>query len=132
MQYTIEAILKGNDKVLEYFQKANEKWQELLASKKDAGVEDWAEWMGKQRAYFDKECGGHLLAPEVMPWSALGALYSTQFGWQPAEKALAEKFVKAVAASDVGEDAKAAAKEAARSYKLDGGKTGGGEGPVDI
>lgn len=119
MQYTIEAILKGNEKIPEYFQNAKGKWQELFGDTKKASAEDWAERVtAEYTGYFDKECGGPFLGSEVMVWSAFGALFSTQFGWQPAEKEIAQKLVKAFAESACPEGVKTEATKAALFYDL--------------
>ena len=49
MDQTINALLKGDKNIVTYYQKANEKWQELFVAKNDSPVSDWAQWLSDQQ-----------------------------------------------------------------------------------
>jgi hypothetical protein len=52
-----------------YYQKTNEKWQELFVAKKDNPVSAWAQWLSDQQTFFERDCGGRNLGEEVMACS---------------------------------------------------------------
>ena len=118
MQYTLEALLKGQEKILEYYEHAKTHWDELFADAQAA--DSWAAWIAREeKAYFEPECGGMFVGREVMAWSAFASLYSIQFGWQDDKLVLARKLIDGFAESTCSEETKAAAVEAERLYDVE-------------
>ena len=119
MDQTINALLKGDKNIVAYYQKTNEKWQELFVAKKDSPVSTWAQWLSDQQIpFFERECGGRHLGEEVMACSGFGVLYNVIVGFDEMEE-LAVKLVKAFEESRCSIEVKSMARHAATYYHLD-------------
>jgi hypothetical protein len=119
MHYTIEKLLAGDESVANHFRLAGETWKKFYSEHAGESVAQWGDWItNAQLGLFEHQFGGRLLGQEVMAWSAIATLYTTQAGFED-NRAIAVKVVKAFAASYVSLEVKSHLEYAARSYHLD-------------
>lgn len=120
MHYTIEKLVAGDETIPNHYRLATEVWEEFYRKHSADSVDQWAQWITEaQMLLFEDRFGGRLLGQEVMAWSAIACLYTTQAGFTDENRARAIKVVKAFAKSMVSLEVKFAMRAAAKSYHLD-------------
>jgi hypothetical protein len=118
MHYTVEKLVEGDAEIVDCYKKAGDAWTHFFSENHDAGVEEWAKWIGaKQIPFFEHQCGGRSVGQEVMAWSAFGSLYSTMIGFEGKEE-MAVKLVKAAAKTSCSLEVKSHFRDAALSYGM--------------
>lgn len=120
MHSVIESLMNNDPSVVEYFSKAQEKWQEILSDIKTVSVSELAERLSSAQPWFEANCGGRTKGKQIMPWTGFASIYSIQDGYDRPNKSMDEaaKLANAFAKSSVSVEVKGAAREAASSYYI--------------
>lgn len=74
MELILLGLINGEKEILEYFQNANDLWEEIWDSKKSEDEKELADLITSYQHYFDVKCGGPLLSQEIIAWSAYAYL----------------------------------------------------------
>ncbi|NRR29040.1 hypothetical protein HSX11_02475 [Oxalobacteraceae bacterium] len=119
MHYTIQRLMQGDESILEGFQRAKSRWEELFSDIDTVSIEDLGQRIATEQYWFEINCGaGRYEGQEVMALSAFALLYTTSAGWDGNEQR-AIKLAKAFIASPCSGEVTAHATLTAKSYYLD-------------
>jgi hypothetical protein len=117
MHYSLELLVQGNDKVLDYYQLAQDRWREIWSRPESRELASFAKLLQSQQSWFENNCGGRWVGQEVMVVSGLAGLYTTDSGFDdnlPKARLLYDAFLSSYCSIEV----KSMAEEVARSYDL--------------
>ncbi|RJF96911.1 hypothetical protein D3870_21315 [Noviherbaspirillum cavernae] len=118
MRMVLEALVNGNDEIVEHFAQAKARWTRLLANASTVSVDELAEKLTSEQFHFERNCGGRYLGKVIMGWSGFITLYSCQNGYEGDNGRLAYKLAKSFANSSCSLEVKHAAKKAAEMYHV--------------
>lgn len=79
MHSVINLLMSGNHNVVDYFELAKERWNELNQS--NYSVEDLAKKLSSEQFWFETNCGGRWEGQEVMVISGITQFYSLGEGF---------------------------------------------------
>lgn len=117
MHYSVEMLVRGQDKIVKYYEEAAKHWREIWAREDALDLAKLAKMLTSEQMWFEDNCGGRWVGQEVMVVSGLVGLYSTEVGFDGnLEKAhlLYDAFQTSFCSIEV----KSIAEEVARSYDL--------------
>lgn len=81
LSYTIEALVTGEQEILDSYQNAVRLWREILRSPESATVEGLAGMLWSWQGRFERECGGRYVGQEVMVAVGFYQYYTTAAGF---------------------------------------------------
>lgn len=89
MLHTIEALIKGNSDILEFYERASEHWGDILRETQPLHAATLGGRLLTGQIWFEQNCGGKYLGQEIMVLTGIAQFYSTidHFG-EDREKAL--------------------------------------------
>lgn len=117
MHRTIDLLIKGDDRILIYFKKALDRWNEILKSDSAKDVETLAKKLTSEQFWFEHNCGTRWIGQEIMVITGICQFYSISIGFEETkEKALL--VYNAFMASSCSIEVKGDAKDVAKSYYL--------------
>ncbi|MDD5432975.1 MAG: hypothetical protein PHO70_08370 [Candidatus Omnitrophica bacterium] len=108
MDYTLEMVMKGDAKILKYYENAEKLWQEIMSSPKANDLTSLAKLISNQQFCFEGQCGGKDIGQEVMAVSGILRYYSTASGWEdnfPKAKLVYEAIKKSNCSLEIKSDA---------------------------
>jgi hypothetical protein len=117
MRYTIEALCQGNADVLEWYDRARGRWDEIFQEVDPLDEKTLAERMTREQRWFEKHCGGRRVGREIMVITGIARFYSTQSGFDDSG-AKARSVADAFAGSSCSVEVKSHARVAVRMYGL--------------
>ena len=79
MEYTIEALVKGDPEIAHHYARGAKRWVVILRTN-PSGL-PLAERLPIEQAWFEINCGGRRLGQEVMAVTGIARLYSTADGF---------------------------------------------------
>lgn len=89
MQQTIEALIRGNSDILEFYQRASEHWGEILEETQPLDAATLGGRLIGEQIWFEQNCGGKYPGQEIMVLTGIAQFYSTGDGFgEDREKAL--------------------------------------------
>jgi hypothetical protein len=99
MQYTVEALIKGDSRILGFYTKACDRWNQILIEIDIKDTDALCEKLQVAQGWFEHNCGGKNMGQEIMVLTGIGQFYSTKVGFDPAfdEDERADRRRKAVA-----------------------------------
>ncbi|MGH7135146.1 MAG: hypothetical protein ACREHD_05355 [Pirellulales bacterium] len=117
MHYSIEMLVRSKSEVINYYERAAERWQQIWHGPGADRLEPLARMLQDEQMWFEKNCGGRWIGQEVMVVSGLAGLYSTADGFNGNEER-ARLLYDAFQSSFCSVEVKVIAEEVARSYDL--------------
>src|SRR3569832_998414 len=81
MHYTIDLLLRGDERVVTYYVAAQAHWEEILASDDARSVDTLAVRLTREQFWFEHHCGGRWQGQEVMAFAGIGHLYDQRIGF---------------------------------------------------
>ncbi len=117
MHYTLERILREDSLLLEHYQLASQRWEQILAHSKANDVEALARAISSEQFWFERNCGGRWEGQEVMVLAGFARLYSTTSGFSQ-NAAIAKILYEAFQRSSCSLELKAIAERTADAYDL--------------
>ncbi len=79
MEYTIEALVKDDPEIAHHYARGAKRWVAILRA--DPSEASLAMRLRIEQLWFEKNCGGRCLGPEVMAVTGIAYLYSTADGF---------------------------------------------------
>ncbi len=79
MEYTIEALVKDDPEIAHHYARGAKRWVAILRA--DPSEASLAMRLRIEQLWFEKNCGGRYLGPEVMAVTGIAYLYSTADGF---------------------------------------------------
>lgn len=125
MHYTIQKLIEGDERIISYYQKAKELWDEILSEiniKDNSNISILAKTLSdKQILDFEIDCGGRYLGQEIMAWYGIAQFYRVEdgFGGDLERLQSAKNVYEAFKKSYCSLEVKSAARDAAENYNLD-------------
>jgi len=125
MQYTIQKLIEGDRKVVDYYQHAKAIWEEISKTidiKDESNIKALAqELTSRQISNFEHKCGGRHIGQEIMAWYGIAQYYRVEDGFGSEEDRLqsAKNVYEAFQRSSCSIEVKGAARNAAKFYYLD-------------
>jgi len=125
MHYTIQKLIEGDDKIINYYQEAKKIWEEISAKIK---IQDKfnikilaQELTSRQISDFEHLCGGRSIGQEIMAWYGIAQYYSVEdgFGSEPDRLQNAKNVYEAFQRSGCSLEVKSAANDVAKFYDLE-------------
>ncbi len=86
MNYTIEKLISGDEKIIGYYRKAREHWEEMINDTSIKSSAQFANSLSSQQLWFEKNCGGRWLGQEIMAVVGLMQFYSNENGFNGNER----------------------------------------------
>jgi hypothetical protein len=117
MHYTIELLIQGNQQIIVYYNKAKEKWNEILKEYDINNIDEFSKKLNISQLWFEHNCGGRWVGQEIMVVSGICQFYTTQNGFGESKKS-AIRIYKAFMMSYCSIEVKGIADEIAKSYYL--------------
>jgi hypothetical protein len=118
MTETIEALIKGNARVVGYYERAAERWRKLLLGLSPSDVDEIADRATYAQDGFEMDCDHDRgLGKEIMAVVAIAHLYDTRPGFGD-NLDMAEAVHQALQRSSCSVEVKATAREIAKVYDL--------------
>lgn len=118
MHYTTELLIQGDKDVLLYYERALQRWREILAEYGDKSLEGLAKKLSSEQYWFEENCGSRWVGQEIMVITGLTQYYTTERGFDE-NRSLALKIYNAFMQSYCSLEVKGVAEEVAKSYFLD-------------
>jgi hypothetical protein len=119
MHYSIEMLVRGQGEVIGYYQLAAERWREIWGRPEAGRLEQLARMLPQEQRWFEENCGGRWVGPEILVVSGLAGLYASAAGFNGNEER-ARLLYDAFQSSFCSVEVKIVAEEMARSYDLIG------------
>jgi hypothetical protein len=82
MHYTIELLVNGDARVVEYYRAAVQHWREIWARPEAKDLTKLATLLSDEQLWFEQNCGTRWVGQEIMVVSGFGMLYSTRSGFE--------------------------------------------------
>jgi hypothetical protein len=117
MQYTVELLITGDQKIGEYYRLAVERWKEIWLREESKDILPLAVMLSDEEFWFEQNCGGRGVSQEIMVLSGIGMLYSTRTGFGD-NRQQAQRLHSAFQRSFCSIEVKFRIQEAAKFYKL--------------
>lgn len=117
MHYTIEALCRSNADILEWYDRARGRWDEIFQEVDPLDVKTLAERLTHEQRWFETHCGGRRVGQEIMVVTGIARFYSTLSGFDDSG-AKAKSVADAFAGSYCSMEVKSHARAVARSYDL--------------
>lgn len=115
MNLTLDALMKGDRDVADWYRAAANHWRQILASH---SAEDLSVTLAhEQQTWFEPNCGGNPLGKDVMGVAAFAHLFADEA--DPDYESAAKLVAQAIRQSMCSIEVKQAAAQAARIYGLD-------------
>lgn len=116
--YTFKELITGDTNILDYYQRAQQLWEEIKQSDKFTNVDTLAKELSFVQTQFELECGGRMLGQEIMTFVGIGQFYSIASGFEDRDFEDAIKVKNAFARSNCSLEVKWHAEEAAKIFGL--------------
>ena len=113
MEYTIEALIKGDPEVAQHYARGAKRWVAILRA--DLSEASLAMRLRIEQLWFEKHCGGRYLGQEVMAFTGIAHLYSTAEGFGDNQET-ARRVSDAIQASTCSAEVKGVADRMAKLY----------------
>ncbi len=113
MEYTIEALVKGDPEIAHHYARGAKRWVVILRTN-PSGL-PLAERLPIEEAWFEINCGGRRLGQEVMAVTGIAYLYSTADGFGD-NRETARRVSDAIQASTCSVELKGVADRLAHLY----------------
>ncbi len=113
MEYTIEALVKGDPEIAHHYARGAKRWVVILRTN-PSGL-PLAERLPIEQAWFEINCGGRRLGQEVMAVTGIARLYSTADGFGDNQET-ARRVSDAIQASTCSAEVKGVADRMAKLY----------------
>ncbi len=117
MRYTIERLIQGDTRILQFWKAAVDLWGDLVTRNAGAPLADFARDVGSAQRWFEQHCGGRSLGQQIMAWVAVAQFYQTSVGFE-GEQDNVLRVIRAVRASHCSSEVQEALTEAVTSYGL--------------
>ena len=85
MHYTIEKIIKGDGRVIAWYEAALKMWKTILSETGTCDVRKLAARVTIEQPTFERACGGRWCGQEIMVVAGICQFYSTEIGFQDHE-----------------------------------------------
>lgn len=118
MHELLERLGRGDTRLIEMCQRANEAWREFLQELNGADTGTLAARLGFFQPTVERIFDSPTLGQTMMPWSAFAVLYDTQNGWGP-NLQRAKQLAEAFALSNCSKEVKDEARSCVISYELE-------------
>jgi hypothetical protein len=118
MHELLERLGRGDTKILEMCQRANQAWRDFLTELESADTGTLSARLGFFQRDMEKIFESKALAHNMMPWMGFSSMHNSSSGWGGNEKRAIE-LVQAFAASNCSAEVRSEARAAAISYELD-------------
>ena len=113
MEYTIEALVKDDPEIAHHYARGAKRWVAILRA--DPSEASLAMRLRIEQLWFEKNCGGRYLGPEVMAVTGIAHLYSAADGFEDNQET-AQRVSAAIQASTCSVEVKELARRAAQIY----------------
>lgn len=117
MHYTIEMLLNGRTEVFQYYARATEIWNDLLARPDCQTPEGLGAALTAEQTHFESGCGGRIIGQEIMAVAGIAMHYATADGFDGREQNV-QRVREGIRASFCSIEVKGHADRAATSYRL--------------
>ena len=119
MLTTIDRIIKGDGKILEYYQRALAIWEEIMSKPEAKNEDTLAEVLCRYQITFEVDCGGgdRVLGQEIMAVSGI-ARYSNDTAFDADSLAKAQLVYNAFIKSRCSSEVIGFAERVAKAYNL--------------
>ena len=114
----IRELLDGNNKIVDYFITAGDKWSEVIGTSDIDDVSALADWCSDNQLWFEQNCGGRWLGQEVMVTAGIAGFYDPSGGFDDESCRNALNVYHALKESRCSVEVKYHAEDIAKSYSL--------------
>lgn len=118
MHELLERLGRGDTKILEMCQRANQAWRDFLTELETADTGTLSARLGFFQRDMERIFESKPLAHNMMPWMGFSCIHDSQSGWGGNERRALE-LVQAFSSSNCSEEVRSEARAAAISYELD-------------
>ncbi|MEQ1810884.1 MAG: hypothetical protein ABL889_13210 [Terricaulis sp.] len=118
MHELLERLGRGDVRLIQMCQEANQAWREFLTELNGADTGTLAARLGFFQPSIERIFESKTLGQTMMPWSAFAVLYDTQNGWGP-NKERALQLAEAFSRSNCSQEARDEARSCVISYELE-------------
>lgn len=119
MHYTIELLLKKNEEIFSWYEKAAKRWRAIIrAESSPLDIDSLASTLTTEQSWFERNCGGRHIGQEIMVIVGIAQYYSTDDGFAGNDRIRARKIYKAFRRSYCSLEVKSHAKRIAEDYRL--------------
>lgn len=125
MHELLERLGRGDVRLIEMCQQANQAWREFLTELNGADTGTLSARLGFFQPTIERIFESKTLGQTMMPWSAFAVLYDTQNGWGP-NKEQALQLADAFARSNCSQETRDEARSCVISYELEQSRTPSG------
>lgn len=116
--YTLEALISGDIKIVEYYNNAKKIWQEIRESDSFKSLDILSKELKDKQFLFEEQCGGRHIGQEIMVNVGVGQFYSSEIGFENDIINDVVKIKTAFAQSNCSEEVKSHVKKAAFLFGL--------------
>ncbi|MFH1507825.1 MAG: hypothetical protein ABIG46_05320 [Candidatus Omnitrophota bacterium] len=81
MFYTIKLLMEGDHTIITAYEKAAEKWNEIMRQPEAANVEEFSRLISVKQFWFESHCDDPALGREIMAVTALARYYKPIIGF---------------------------------------------------
>ncbi len=79
--YTLETLINGNAKIVDYYSNAKKIWIEIRRSPSFNNIETLAQELTNRQLQFEHQCGGRWIGQEIMTIVGIGQFYRSETGF---------------------------------------------------
>lgn len=122
MHELLERLGRGDVRLIQMCQEANQAWREFLTELNGADTGTLAARLGFFQPTIERIFESKTLGQTMMPWSGFAVLYDTQLGWGP-NRDRALQLADAFGRSNCSQETRDEARSCVISYELEPART---------